>query len=76
MTYREIRVERMDNGYIVRYPLAVEQPSPFEADKVKVLWRVKSVLCPETTDVKEAIDDAVLNIEKLCSAWPYFEIEK
>jgi len=76
MTYREIRIEKGDNGYIVRYPLAVERPFPFASDRVKVLWRVKSVLCPEAADVKAAIDDAVLNIEKLCSAWPYFEIEK
>ena len=58
MSYKEIRVERVDNGYIVRYPLFIGQGINFT-------WKDKAIVCMNANDVKIALNEAIENIEKI-----------
>jgi len=58
MSYKHIQVERVDNGYIVRYPLFIGQGINFT-------WKDKAVVCVDVDEVKIALNEAIENIEKI-----------
>jgi len=63
MTEHGFYVERLDNGYVVRYPFLVGASN--EGKKIDVRWMIRRVICPDHERLESLLKEAIKNLDDL-----------